>query len=58
MSSYKESEVITRFGDIGDKYFILAEGTVKVKVYEPGANPFAPDLEDKLTIEKELSPNP
>lgn len=50
--------MILRYGDIGDKYFILAEGIVRVKVYEQGANPFAPDLEIKLVVEKELNPYP
>lgn len=58
MSEYKEGEVITRYGDIGDKYYILAKGVVTVKVYAPGSNPFSPDLESNLTIEKELQPDP
>ena len=58
MSVYNSQEIILRYGDIGDKYFILAEGIVRVKVYEQGANPFSPDLENKLVVEKELTPYP
>jgi CRP-like cAMP-binding protein len=58
MQEYTAGEVITRYGDFGDKYFMLAEGVVKVKVYQPGTSPFDPQLESKLTIEKELTPNP
>lgn len=58
MSVYNSQEMILRYGDIGDKYFILAEGIVRVKVYEQGANPFSPDLENKLVVEKELTPYP
>jgi hypothetical protein len=58
MSVYNSQEMILRYGDIGDKYFILAEGIVRVKVYEQCANPFSPDLENKLVVEKELTPYP
>lgn len=58
MQHYKRGDMLTRFGDIGDKYYILAKGIVKVKVYEPGSNPFDPRIEDKLIIEKELNSEP
>ena len=58
LEKFKKGEVITRFGDIGDKYYILSKGQVKVKVFEPNANPFDPKLESKLMIEKELSAEP
>ena len=58
MQHFRKGEIITKFGDIGDKYYILASGVVKVKVYEPGSNPFDPNLEKKLSIEKELSSEP
>ncbi len=58
MQHFKKGEIITKFGDIGDKYYILASGVVKVKVYEPGTSPFDPNLEKKLSIEKELSSEP
>jgi CRP-like cAMP-binding protein len=47
MQHFKKGEIITKFGDIGDKYYILASGVVKVKVYEPGTSPFDPNLEKK-----------
>jgi len=37
---------------------VLSSGKVQVKVYEPGTLPTDPQLEDKLTIEKELSAEP
>ena len=40
------------YGDIGDKYYILATGEVTVKVYEPGTSPSDPCLESKIIIEK------
>ena len=58
MQEYTIGEVITRYGDIGDRYYMLAEGTVQVKVYQPGTSPFDPQLESKLTIKKELTPDP
>jgi CRP-like cAMP-binding protein len=58
MQSYTVGEVITRYGDIGDRYYMLAEGTVSVKVYQPGTSPFDANLESKLTIQKELTPDP
>lgn len=52
---FSDGENIIRYGDIGDKYYILVNGIVKVKVYETGTSPFDPNLEQKITIEKELS---
>lgn len=52
--SYQQGQCIIKYGDIGDKYYILSNGTVQVKVYEPGTCPNAPDLESKLTIQKQL----
>lgn len=58
MQHYKRGDMLTRFGDIGDKYYILAKGIITVKVYEPGTSPFTPKLESHLIIEKELSSEP
>lgn len=58
MKQFRSGECIIKYGDIGDFYFILAQGKVNVKVYEPGTSPTDPDLEQKMTIEKELSAEP
>jgi hypothetical protein len=42
--------MIIKYGDVGDKYFVLASGTVKVIVYEPGTAADDPELEDKIKI--------
>lgn len=55
LQHFNNNENIIRYGDIGDKYYILVNGEVKVKVYESGTSPFDPDLESKITIEKQLS---
>lgn len=52
--SYHQDQSIIKYGDIGDKYYILSSGAVQVKVYEPGTCPNAHDLEQKLTIQKQL----
>ena len=33
---FKRGEVIIRFGDIGNEYYVLYWGTCKVSVYMPG----------------------
>ena len=52
---FTHEQLIIKYGDIGDKYFVLSKGTVKVKVYEPGTSPFDPELESKIKFEKILS---
>lgn len=47
---FSKDETILMYGDIGDKYYILATGEVTVKVYEPGTSPSDPCLEDKIII--------
>lgn len=58
MQHFKEGETITKFGDIGDKYYILKTGNVIVKVYEPGSDPADSQIESKIMIEKELCSEP
>ena len=48
--TFKEGEAIIRFGDIGAEYFVLASGSVKVTVYQPGSNPFDPKLHEKISF--------
>lgn len=54
LQRFAEGEVITAFGDIGDKYFVLKSGVVKVIVYEPGSK----IQDNKVKFEKELSAEP
>ena len=35
---FKTGENIIKYGDIGNKYYILAKGIVKVIVYEKGTS--------------------
>lgn len=50
LQHFNDGENIIRYGDIGDKYYILVTGEVKVKVYESGTSAFDPELESKITI--------
>ena len=43
--TFKKSEPIIKYGDFGDKYYILAKGSVKVVVYEQGTDPNDKNLE-------------
>ena len=40
--SFKEGELIIKYGDIGLIYYILAKGNVKVIVYDAGTDPNDP----------------
>ena len=55
---FKAGEKIINYGDVGAEYFVLASGTVQVTVYQPGANPFDPKLNEKISFQKELSAKP
>ncbi len=55
LQTFTSGQNIITYGDIGDKYYILMKGDVKVKVYESGTNPLDPELETKIKIEKQLS---
>ena len=47
---FKAGETIIRYGDVGAEYFVLASGSVKVVVYKPGANPFDPKIDEKISF--------
>ena len=55
---YEQDQKIITFGDMGNQYFVLMEGTVKVTVYEPGTNLKDPNLKDKIIVEKLLKADP
>ena len=48
------SQIIVRYGDLGDEYFVLARGKIKVTVYLDGTNPNDEALESKISFEKNL----
>lgn len=43
---------------MGQEYFALEHGKVKVTVYKPGTNPADPNLQDHVTVEKVLEAKP
>lgn len=49
---------IIKYGDVGDKYFVLARGEVIVQVYEPGTAADDPNLSEKIKVEKKLCAEP
>jgi signal-transduction protein with cAMP-binding, CBS, and nucleotidyltransferase domain len=42
---FKRQENIITYGEVGNKYYILADGTVKVIVYQKGTAYDHPDLD-------------
>ena len=40
----KKGERIIRYGDVGNVYYVLGQGSCKVTVYEKGTDPADPDL--------------
>jgi CRP-like cAMP-binding protein len=51
---FKQGEQIIRFGDQGDEYFVLAEGEVKVFVYEDGVAPDDPEIGQRVKFSKTM----
>ena len=52
--TFREGELIIKYGDIGFNYYILAKGNVKVTVYKEGTSPNDPQIENKIQIVKWL----
>mmetsp|Transcript_12916 Transcript_12916/g.20015 ORF Transcript_12916/g.20015 Transcript_12916/m.20015 type:complete len:153 (+) Transcript_12916:336-794(+) len=52
--SFEKGEVIIRYGDTGNLYYILAQGKVSVKIYKKGTFPDDPELESKIAVQKPL----
>lgn len=44
--TFEKNDAIVKYGDVGDKYYILARGSVKVVVYEEGIDPDDSNLEN------------
>lgn len=51
---YEKGQLIIKYGDVGHEYFVLAQGSVQVLVYQRDADPADPDLESKLLFTKAL----
>jgi CRP-like cAMP-binding protein len=49
---FKKGDNIISYGDVGNKYYILADGTVKVIVYQKGTAYDDPDLDSKISFTK------
>ena len=47
-------QVIVRYGDLGDEYFVLARGKIKVTVYLDDTEPNDQALDSKISFEKTL----
>ena len=49
---FKRQENIITYGEVGNKYYILADGTVKVIVYQKGTAYDHPDLDSQVSFTK------
>ena len=49
---YKQGDQIIKYGDVGQHYYILSQGSVKVIVYQPKTDPNDPELATKVTFTK------
>lgn len=49
---FKKGENIIGYGEEGSKYYILADGNVKVIVYQKGTAYDDPDLDSKISFTK------
>ena len=55
---FKTGEVIIRYGDIGNEYYVLSYGTCKVTIYIKGTKPEDPQLETKIDFIKTIKAYP
>jgi CRP-like cAMP-binding protein len=51
---YKEGDLIIKYGDEGNAYFLLSKGKVKVIVYRKGTEASDPELDQKISFSKVL----
>ena len=45
LKTYKAGDVIITYGEMGEEYYVLKEGTIDVIVYKEGTKPNDPELE-------------
>lgn len=48
--SYKDGELVIKYGDVGNEYFILDKGQVDIIVYKEGTSASDPELEQKIAF--------
>ena len=53
----KQGQVIINYGDMGDEYYVLAQGKCQVTVYNEDANPTDPNLADLIKFVKTIEAN-
>ena len=52
--AFEKGQLIIKYGDVGHEYFVLAQGSVQVMVYQRDADPADPELESKVLFTKVL----
>jgi len=53
--TYKEDDIIIKYGDDGQEYYILENGAVEIIVYNQGTDPNDPEIDEKVAFSKYLS---
>ncbi|CDW84420.1 camp-dependent protein kinase regulatory [Stylonychia lemnae] len=56
LKKFQRNDLIIRYGDIGQEYFILDSGVVEVLVYQDGVDPNDPLIFKKVKFSKFLKP--
>ena len=51
---FEKGQLIIKYGDVGHEYFVLAQGSVQVLVYQRDADPADPELSSKVLFTKVL----
>ena len=52
---FQKDDYIIKYGDVGNEYFILAQGDVQVIVYQKDTSPTDPQLSEKVQFTKVMS---
>lgn len=52
--AFEKDQLIIKYGDDGNEYFVLAQGSVQVIVYQKDADPADPELPSKVLFTKVL----
>jgi len=48
--SYKDGELVIKYGDVGNEYFIFDKGLMDIIVYKEGTSPKDPELVQKIAF--------
>ena len=54
LKTFKKGDVIIRYGEMGEEYYVLKEGTIDVIVYKEGTKANDPELDSKIIRTKNL----